>query len=144
MTSGRLKQRSVTSYKKEGAFPIKRPRSFTDQASSPLSLPWVYILLSLADGQRHGYGIMREVEARTGGQVNLWPATLYGAIKRMLAAGLIEEASARPDPADDDTRRKYYRLAERGRQVLASETARLAQVVEMAREKKVLDSTRPV
>ena len=124
--------------------PIKRPRSFTDEASSPLSLPWVYILLALADGERHGYGIMREVEARTGGQVNLWPATLYGAIKRMLAAGLIEQASDHADPAAADTRRKYYRLAERGRQVLANETARLAQIVEMAREKDVLQSPRQV
>jgi DNA-binding PadR family transcriptional regulator len=104
----------------------------------------VYILLALADGERHGYGIMREVEERTGGQVNLWPATLYGAIKRMLAAGLIEQTSARPDPASDDTRRKYYRLAERGRQVLAGETARLAQIVEMARDKDVLQSPRHV
>ena len=87
---------------------------------------------------------MQEVTERTGGKIRLWPATLYGAIKRMLAAGLIEEESTRPDPASDDKRRKYYRLAERGRQVLASETARLAQIVEMARAKDVLDSTGPV
>ena len=79
----------------------------------------MYILLALADQERHGYGIMREVEERTGGKVTIWPATLYGAIKRMLAAGLIEAATApeRPDPG---------------------ETARLAQIVELAREKQVL------
>ncbi len=103
-----------------------------------MSLPWVYILLALADGERHGYGIMREVEERTGGKVNIWPATLYGAIKRMLAAGLVEEAQERPDPEVDDRRRRYYRLANRGREVLAGETARLAQIVELAREKQVL------
>ena len=105
-----------------------------------MSLPWVYILLALADGERHGYGIMREVEERTGGKVNIWPATLYGAIKRMLAAGLIEAAPPpeRSDPDTDDQRRRYYRLADRGREVLAGETARLAQIVELAREKQVL------
>ncbi len=103
-----------------------------------MSLPWVYILLALADGERHGYGIMREVEERTDGKVNIWPATLYGAIKRMLAAGLVEVANERPDPDSDDQRRRYYRLADRGREVLAGETALLAQIVELAREKQVL------
>ena len=96
--------------------------------------------MALADGERHGYGIMREIEEHTGGKVNIWPATLYGAIKRMLAAGLIEVAppTERPDPEVDDKRRRYYRLADRGREVLAGETARLAQIVELAREKQVL------
>lgn len=96
--------------------------------------------MALADQERHGYGIMREVEERTGGKVTIWPATLYGAMKRMLAAGLIEAAPApeRPDPDTDDQRRRYYRLADKGREVLAGETARLAQIVELAREKQVL------
>ena len=109
-----------------------------------MSLPWVYILLALADGERHGYGIMREVEERTDGKVNIWPATLYGAIKRMLAAGLIEAAPERPDPELDDQRRRYYSLSDKGREVLAGETARLAQIVELAKEKDVLGTARPI
>ena len=94
--------------------------------------------MALADGERHGYGIMREVQDRTDGKVTIWPATLYGAIKRMLAAGLIEAAPERPDPELDDQRRRYYHLTDKGREVLAGETARLAQIVELAREKQVL------
>ena len=119
---------------------IKRPRSFTDQESSPLSLPWVYILLALADVERHGYGIMRDVEERTDGHVNLWPATLYGAIKRMLAAGLIVESTPPTDAESADRRRKYYRLTDRGRTVLGEETGRLAELVEIARQKDVLQT----
>ncbi len=100
--------------------------------------------MALADGERHGYGIMREVEERTDGNVNIWPATLYGAIKRMLAAGLIEAAPERPDPELDDQRRRYYSLSDRGREVLAGETARLAQIVQLAKDKDVLGDPKPV
>ena len=87
---------------------------------------------------------MREVEERTKGKVNLWPATLYGAIRRMLGAGLIEEApQALADP-EGDARRKYYRIAAKGLEVLGEETGRLAQLVEIAREKDVLGTARPV
>lgn len=103
---------------------------------TPLSLPWIYILVALADGARHGYGIMREVEERTHGEVNIWPATLYGAIKRMLAAGLIEESPERPDEGDDQ-RRNYYRLTDAGRAVLTRETGRLARLLRIAEEKQV-------
>lgn len=115
---------------------MNKPRRSKDDDRSPLSLPWIYILLSLADGPRHGYGIMREVEARTDGEVNIWPATLYGAIKRMLAAGLIEDA---PDGVaeGDDARRSYYRLTGHGRAVLMQETARLARLLRIAEEKEV-------
>ncbi len=112
--------------------------------TSHLILPWVYILLALADGERHGYGVMRDVEERTSGHVKLWPATLYGAIKRMLSAGLIEEASQRPDPEMDDQRRKYYRLTDQGSAVLARETGRLAELVEIARQKDVLHTPKTV
>ena len=101
------------------------------------------VMPALADGESHGYGIMREVEERTNGKVTIWPATLYGAIKRMLAAELIEVAPERPDPDMDDQRRRYYRLSDKGREVLAGETARLAQIVELAREKDVLGTPRP-
>ncbi len=87
---------------------------------------------------------MREVEERTDGKVNLWPATLYGAIKRMLAAGLIAEAPDAPTDPGSDARRKYYRIAAKGLEVLGEETGRLAQLVEIAREKDVLGTARPV
>jgi DNA-binding PadR family transcriptional regulator len=109
-----------------------------------LSLPWVHILLALAGGERHGYGIMQDVDGRTEGHVRLWPATLYGAIRRMLAAGLIEEASPPTRPDSDDQRRKYYRLTDSGRRVLARETERLAELVETARQRDVLDTPKPV
>ena len=96
------------------------------------------ILLSLADEERHGYGIMREVEDRTGGGVRLGPGTLYGSIKRMLADGLIEESDERPDPELDDSRRRYYRITDFGRRVAGAEAARLEGLVRSAREKKLL------
>jgi DNA-binding PadR family transcriptional regulator len=85
-----------------------------------------YILLSLADGEKHGYAIMQEVGSITNGQMTMGPGTLYGSIKRMLAMDLIEESDERPDPALDDQRRRYYRLTPLGRQVLSAEAQRLA------------------
>ena len=76
----------------------------------PLTPAVFYILLALADGDKHGYGIMKEVEERTEGQIRLKPGTLYQAISRLVSAGLIEEIAERPDPATDDERRRYYRL----------------------------------
>jgi DNA-binding PadR family transcriptional regulator len=99
-------------------------------------------MLALADEDRHGYGIMQEVQRRTRGRVRLWPATLYGAVKRMLVSGVIEESHRRPAPAVDDTRRRYYRLTARGRELLAVQAWRLAELVEVAREKNVLHSPR--
>jgi DNA-binding PadR family transcriptional regulator len=95
-----------------------------------------YILLSLADGQKHGYGIMREVEQCHG--VILGPGTLYGAVKRMLQAGLISETEERPDPGLDDQRRRYYRLTPAGRQAGAVEAQRLEGLVGQARLKRLL------
>ena len=92
----------------------------------PLTPAVLNILLALADKERHGYGIMREVEERTEGQTRLGPGTLYGSIKRMLADGLIEESDERPDPAMDDQRRRYYRITDFGRRVAAVEAERLA------------------
>jgi DNA-binding PadR family transcriptional regulator len=96
------------------------------------------ILLVLSDGERHGYGIMQEVEARTEGRVRLGPGTLYGSIKRMLAEGLIEESEERPGPELDDERRRYYRLTSKGRRVAAAEAQLLARLVEIARSKNLL------
>jgi DNA-binding PadR family transcriptional regulator len=90
------------------------------------------ILLALADGERHGYSILREVERYTEGRLKLGPTTLYRSIRQMLAAGYIEESEARPDPELDDERRRYYRLTDAGRRVALAETRRLARLVNLA------------
>ncbi len=104
----------------------------------PLTPAMFHILLSLAPGERHGYGIMQEVAAQTGGRLRIGPGTLYTAIKRMLAAGWIEEAAERPDPALDDQRRRYYRLTDLGRRTLRTEAERLAAMVRLAQQARVL------
>ncbi|HEV3468093.1 MAG TPA: PadR family transcriptional regulator [Pyrinomonadaceae bacterium] len=104
----------------------------------PLTPSVFHILLALADAERHGYGIIKEVEARTDGRVRLGPGTLYGSIKRMLDERLIEESDARPDPALDDERRRYYRLTDFGRRVAAAEAERLSGLVAVARAKQLL------
>jgi DNA-binding PadR family transcriptional regulator len=104
----------------------------------PLTPAVLHILLALADEERHGYGIMKEVEARTGDEVRLGPGTLYGSIKRMLADGLIEESDERPDPGLDDQRRRYYRITDFGRRVAGAEAGRLAGLVRTAQRKKLI------
>ena len=104
----------------------------------PLTPAVFNILLALADNEKHGYGIMLEVEANTDGQVLMGPGTLYGSIKRMLTAGLIEESNERADPEMDDQRRKYYRLTDLGRSTLHMEAERLASQVMIAKVKNVL------
>jgi DNA-binding PadR family transcriptional regulator len=99
-----------------------------------------HILLALADKDRHGYAIMREVAGITDGKMQMGPGTLYGSIKRMLRTGLIEEADERPDPELDDSRRRYYHLTELGRKALAAESERLARLVEAARRKDLLSA----
>jgi DNA-binding PadR family transcriptional regulator len=104
----------------------------------PLTPAMFHILLALADKERHGYDIMREVDERSEGQVRLGPGTLYGSIKRMLNDGLIEELDERPDPELDDERRRYYRLTNFGRRVAVAEAERLERLVKSARSKKLL------
>ena len=99
-----------------------------------------HILLALADNDRHGYEIMREVDERTEGKMRLGPGTLYGAIKRMLNDRLIEELDERPDPELDDERRRYYRLTSLGRRVAVAEAERLDRLVKSARSKKLLST----
>lgn len=98
----------------------------------PLTQPVFHILLALSGEERHGYGIMRDVAEQTGGALQLGPGTLYGCLKRMLAAGLVEESEERPDPALDDERRRYYRMTELGRRVVRAEAQRLAGAVTVA------------
>lgn len=95
----------------------------------PLKTQWFHIMLSLAGGEEHGYAIMQEVLQRTQGKVRLWPATLYGSIKRLIEAGLIAESDDRPAPELDDARRRYYRLTTLGRRVLNAECERLQDLV---------------
>lgn len=104
----------------------------------PLTPAVFHILLALADRERHGYAIMQEVEETTDGRVPMGAGTLYGSIKRLLRAGLIEESNERPDPAIDDRRRRYYRLSELGRRVAVAEASRLEEAVADARSKKLL------
>jgi DNA-binding PadR family transcriptional regulator len=106
----------------------------------PLTPAMFHILLSLADRERHGYEIMREVDERTERKVRLGPGTLYGSIKRMLANGLVEELDERPDPQLDDERRRYYRLTDFGYRIAVAEAERLAALVKMARSKKLLST----
>ena len=104
----------------------------------PLKPNWFHILLSLADQEQHGYGIMQEVLERTAGKIRLWPATLYGTLQRLIEADLIEESPRRPAPTQDDPRRRYYRLTAFGRRVLAAESRRLEDLVRVIRSKRSL------
>jgi DNA-binding PadR family transcriptional regulator len=104
----------------------------------PLAPATFQILLALVDGERHGYAIMKEVAERTGGAVRLGPGTLYGALKRLLAGGLVAEGGERADPELGDERRRYYRLTERGLAVARAEARRLEAMVRAARKKKLI------
>jgi DNA-binding PadR family transcriptional regulator len=101
----------------------------------PLTPPVFHILLALADEERHGYGIMQDVARQTNDALQLGPGTLYGCLKRMLAAGLVEESDERPDLELDDQRRRYYRMTALGRRTVRAEAARLAGAVSAAKAK---------
>jgi DNA-binding PadR family transcriptional regulator len=102
----------------------------------PLKPHVFHVLLSLADEDQHGYGIMQEVLRRTDGKVRLWPATLYGTLKRLMDEDLIDESGDRPAPDRDDARRRYYRLTKLGRRVLTAECRRLEDLVSVIRTKR--------
>ena len=99
----------------------------------PLTPSMFQVLVALADGEKHGYAIIKEVARRTDGRERLRPTTLYSILRRFEADGLIEETSERPDPALDDERRRYFRLTERGRAVALAEADRLAATLAHAR-----------
>jgi DNA-binding PadR family transcriptional regulator len=107
----------------------------TTDAGALLPLPpaTFHILVALADDDRHGYAIMQDVTARTGGALKLSAGTLYRSIQRMLEQGLIAESSARPAPELDDERRRYYRITPFGRTVAKAEARRLAEMLKLAR-----------
>ena len=104
---------------------------------SPLTPAVFYILLALAQGDKHGYQIMKQVKQDSLGQVKMGSGTLYGSIKRMQASQLIEEAGERPDPALDDERRRYYRLTDLGRHAFQMELQRYQEVVAVAQRHRL-------
>src|SRR5690349_24146395 len=104
----------------------------------PLTPALFHVLLALADGDKHGYAILKDVSFRTGGEVRLSTGTLYGIIKRLLNDGLIQESRQRPAAVEDDERRIYYRLTTLGQRVAAAEAERHEKIVALARLKKVL------
>ena len=104
----------------------------------PLTPATLHVLLALADSEKHGYAIIKEVSRRTGGEVSLGAGTLYALIKRLLADGLIVETVERPDPSLDDERRRYYRLAPFGRDVAVAEVRRLEGIVAHARNLRLV------
>ena len=126
-----------------GGEDVKGERSGDPGDLLPLTPVALNILLALADGERHGYGIMLEVRERSGGRVRLGPGTLYGAVKRLKGGGVIEESGKRPNPEADDERRRYYRLTGFGAEVLAAEVERLDALVRAARRKSAFPATRP-
>ena len=111
------------------------PRTPAPADHLPLTPAVLHILLVVADGERHGYAIAQEAEALSDGQVRMGPGTLYGSIQRMVAAGLLDEASA------DEAGRRFYRATALGRRVLALELERLARVVDHARSRRLLPRT---
>lgn len=110
----------------------------TPESHLPLAPATFEILLALVDGERHGYAIMKEVAQRTEGAVRLGPGTLYGALKRLLEGGLVEEGGERADPELGDERRRYYRLTKFGLRVARAEARRLDAMVRAARSKKLI------
>jgi DNA-binding PadR family transcriptional regulator len=111
--------------------PQRTPDSFL-----PLKSNWFHVLICLVEGEQHGYGIMQDVLERSDGKVRLWPATLYGSLKRLIESGLIVESGDRPAPEFDDARRRYYKLTSLGRRVLDLESQRLKDLV------RILDARR--
>jgi DNA-binding PadR family transcriptional regulator len=120
------------------------PRTRSVDHFLPLTPPTLHTLVALADGDKHGYAILKEIERRTDGAVRLSAGTLYALLGRATADGLIVETDERPDVALDDERRRYYRLTPLGRQVAVAEITRLESIVEMAREKRLVPRPRSV
>jgi DNA-binding PadR family transcriptional regulator len=109
----------------------------TTISNTPLTPAVFHILLALSTGERHGYGIMKQVEADSQGKVSMGPGTLYGSLKRMLDAGLVRESDKRVDPEMDDERRIYYQITDIGAKTLAAELERYKRIVAVAQERKL-------
>ena len=114
-----------------------------ENGNAPLTPAMFQILLALADSEKHGYAILKDVEEATAGEVRLSTGTLYGIIKRLLNEGLIEELRRRPPAVEDDQRRRYYRLTPRGRAVAVAEAERMEKLIAMARDRHLLKRLKP-
>jgi len=112
---------------------ISRQSDIDPESFLPLPQAAFHILVALAQGDRHGYAIMQDVATGTDGKLKLNPGTLYTTIRRLLEQGLVIELDERPDPEEDDERRRYYRLSALGRDVAKAEAARLQQSLAFAR-----------
>ncbi len=110
-------------------------------AKAPLTPAVLHILLALSVKERHGYGIMKQVEADSVGKVNMGPGTLYGSLGRMIDAGLIRESEKKVDPEMDDERRVYYKISALGQKALAAELERYREVVSLAKRRPLSPST---
>ena len=110
-------------------------------SNAPLTPAVLHILLALSTKERHGYGIMKQVESDSQGKVNMGPGTLYGSIGRMIEAGLIRESDKKIDPEMDDERRIYYKITGLGQKALAAELQRYREVVAVAKQKRLSPST---
>lgn len=115
--------------------------TMTITSPTPLTPAVFHILLALSTGERHGYGIMKQVEADSEGKVTMGPGTLYGSLKRMLNSGLVRESDKRVDPEMDDERRIYYRITDAGKQALQAELERYKHIVSVAKERKLFPNT---
>lgn len=113
----------------------KKRKAVDLRALLPLPNAVLHLLLGVAQGERHGYALKREIAARTGGQVILGPGALYGSIQKMLSWGLIEESEDRPESHLDDQRRRYYRITPAGQQVLEAELDRMQAILAAAKNK---------
>jgi DNA-binding PadR family transcriptional regulator len=109
----------------------------TTVPNPPLTPAVFHILLALSGGERHGYGIMKQVEVDSQGKVTMGPGTLYGSLKRMLDAGLVRESDKRLDPEMDDQRRIYYQITDIGAQALAAELERYQHIVTIAQQRNL-------
>ena len=117
---------------------MRRRRLQDHRAFIPLTPMVLQILLALADGDKHGYAIIKEVRRRSAGEVELGASSLYAVLKRLCADELVVETDERPDPSLDDERRRYYRLTEFGRQVAVAEMKRLEGLLRQARAKRLM------
>ena len=113
-----------------------------NETPAPLTAAMFHVLLSLADGDKHGYAILKEVTEQTNGEVQLGTGTLYGIIKRLLENGFIKEVR-KPSIKNDDARRRYYHLTEEGRETAVAEALRLEKLVLQARNKRLIQKLQP-
>lgn len=117
---------------------MRTQRQQDSQKYPKISATVLHVLLALADGDKHGYAIIKEVRRRTDGEVELGASSLYSVLKRMVGEGLVRETADRPDPALDDERRRYYRLTRFGRGSAVAELRRLESILDQARAKRLV------